>query len=68
MWLWVELSLQTHLHENKHDGRHIYVETLNQDNDNQDKRSYTLRTHMEMNENPTYEHGMDAKGENKDTP
>jgi hypothetical protein len=22
---------------------------------------------MEMNENPTYEHGMDAKTENKDT-
>jgi len=30
------LQKETHLHENKHDGRHKYVETLNQDNDNQD--------------------------------
>jgi hypothetical protein len=39
---------------------------LNQDSDNQDE-NYILRTHMEMNGNPTYEHVMDAKKENKDT-
>jgi len=70
--LWVELSVQilqveTHFYKNEHDGRHIYIETLNQDNDNQDERNYTLRTHMEMNGNPTYEHGIDAKKKNKDT-
>jgi hypothetical protein len=40
---------------------------LNQDSDNQDEMSYTLRTHMERNENPICEHDKDAKGENKDT-
>jgi hypothetical protein len=40
---------------------------LNQDNDNQDEMSYTLRTKMGRNENPICEHDMDAKGENKDT-
>jgi hypothetical protein len=40
---------------------------INQDNDNQDERNYTLRTHIEMNRNPTYEHGMDIKKENRDT-
>jgi hypothetical protein len=39
---------------------------LNQDSDNQDKRNYILRIHMEMNGNLTYEHGMEAKKENKD--
>jgi hypothetical protein len=34
---------------------------------NQDEKNYTLRTHMEMNRNPTYEHGMDPKKENRDT-
>ena len=58
---------ETHFHENEHDGRRIYIETLNQNNDNQDKRNYSLRTHMEMNGNPTYEHGMDVKKESKDT-
>jgi hypothetical protein len=28
---------------------------------------YILRTYMEMNKNPTYEHEMDGKKENKDT-
>ena len=70
--MWVELFVQvlqieTHFHENEHDERHIYVEKLNQDSDNQDERNYTLRTHIEMNKNPTYEHGMDAKKKNKDT-
>jgi hypothetical protein len=70
--MWVELFVQnlqmeTHFHENENDGRRIYVEMLNQDNDNQDERNYTLRTHIEMNRNPTYEHGMDIKKENRDT-
>jgi len=56
-----------HLHENEHNRRHKYVEMLNQDSDNQDEMSYTLRTHMERNENPICEHDKDAKGENKDT-
>jgi len=34
---------------------------LNQDNNNQDEMNYILRAYMEMNENPTYEHDMDAK-------
>jgi hypothetical protein len=39
--MWVELFVQilqaeTHFHENKHDGRCIYIETLNQDNNNQE--------------------------------
>jgi hypothetical protein len=45
----------------------IYVEMLNWDNDNQDERNYILRTHMEMNINPTYEHEMDAKKKNQNT-
>jgi hypothetical protein len=49
------------------DGRHKYDEKLNQDNNNQDEMSYILRTHMEKNGNPIYEHGMDAKRENKGT-
>jgi hypothetical protein len=47
------LQKKTHLHENKHDKRHKYVEMLNQDNDNQDERNYILRTHIEMNKIPT---------------
>jgi hypothetical protein len=61
------LQKETHLHENKHDKRHKYVETLNQDNDNPNEKNYILRTYMEMNENPTYEHDMDGKKRNKDT-
>ena len=61
------LQKKTHLHENKHDGRHIYVEMQNQDNNNQDKRNYNLRTHIEINGNSTYEHDMDTKTKNKDT-
>ena len=52
---------ETHFHENKYDGRHKYVETLNQNNDNEGERNHTLRTHMEMNKNPTYEHDTDIK-------
>jgi hypothetical protein len=40
---------------------------LNQDNDNQDEMSYTLRTHMERNKNLICEHDIDAKRGNKDT-
>jgi len=38
-----------------------------QDNDNQDERSYSLRTHMERNKNPTYEHDMETDMKSKDT-
>jgi hypothetical protein len=38
-----------------------------QDNNNQDESSYSLRTHMERNENPIYEYDMDAEMESKDT-
>jgi ankyrin repeat protein len=61
------LQKETHLHENKRNGRHKYVEMLNQDNDNQNERNYILSKNMEMNGNPTYKHGMDAKKKNKDT-
>jgi len=40
---------------------------LNQDNDNKDEMSYTLRTHMERNENLIYEYDIDAKRGNKNT-
>jgi hypothetical protein len=43
-----------------------YNEMLNQDNDNQDEMSYTLRTHMKRNRNPICDYDMDAKRENKD--
>jgi len=70
-WLEVVLAVQnmqkkTHFHENEHDGRHIY--RRNRDNDNQDARNYNLRTHKEMNENPTYEHDTDAETKKKKTP
>jgi hypothetical protein len=58
---------EKHFHENEHDGRHKYDEKQNEDNDNQDEMSYILRTHMENNENPICELGMDAKRENKGT-
>ena len=56
-----------HLHESEHDERYKYVEMLSQDNDNQEEKSYILRTHVERNENLTYVHDMDAKKKNKDT-
>jgi hypothetical protein len=58
---------KTHLHETRHDRRYKHIEMLNQDSDNQDERSYNLKTHMEMNKNPTYKHDMDAKMKSKDT-
>jgi hypothetical protein len=30
-------------------------------------RNYSLRTHKERNENPTYEHDTDAEMKNRDT-
>jgi len=61
------MQKEAYFYENEHDERHKYIEMLNQDSDKKDKRNYILRTHMEMNENPTYEHDMDAKKGNKDT-
>jgi len=61
------MQKEAHFYENEHDERHKYIEMLNQDSDKKDERNYILRTHMEMNENPTYEHDMDAKKGNKDT-
>jgi hypothetical protein len=61
------LQKETHFHENEHDGRHIYIERRNRDNNNQDARNYNLRTHKEMNKSPTYEHDTNAKTKNKDT-
>ena len=58
---------ERHFHENEHDGRHKYDEILNQDNDNQDEMSYSLKTHKEKSRNLIYEHDMDAKRGNKDT-
>jgi hypothetical protein len=61
------LQKETHLHETGYYQRQKHVEMLNQDNDNQDERSYNLRTHMEMNKNPTYGHDMDVKRKTNDT-
>ena len=38
-----------------------------QDNDNQGEKSYSLRTHIEMNKNLIYYYDMDAETKNKDT-
>ena len=38
---------ERYFHENEHDGRHKYDEILNQDNDNQDGMSYSLKTQGE---------------------
>jgi hypothetical protein len=58
---------ERHFHENEHDERHKYDEILNQDNDNRDGMSYSLKTHKEKTRNLIYEHDMDAKRGNKDT-
>jgi len=58
---------ERHFHENEHDGSHKYNEILNQDNDNQDRMSYSLKTHKEKTGNLIYEHDMDTKMGNKDT-
>jgi hypothetical protein len=68
-WLGVKLAVhnlqkEIHFHENEYDERHIYVERRNRDNNNQDARNYNLRTHKEINENPIYEHDMNAKTKN----
>ena len=62
----VLLPVQT-FYENEHDGRHRHDQTLNQDIDNQDETSYSLKTHKEKTENLIYEHDIDVKMENKDT-
>jgi hypothetical protein len=54
-------------HENEHDERYKYYEILNQDNDNQDGMSYSLKTHKEKTRNLICEHDMDAQRGNKDT-
>jgi len=54
-------------HENEHDRRHKYDEILNEDNDNQDGMSYSLKKHREKTENVICENDMDTKRENKDT-
>jgi hypothetical protein len=54
-------------HKNELDGRHKYDEILNQNNDNQDGMSYSLKTHKEKTRNLICEHDMDAKRGNKDT-
>jgi len=38
-----------------------------QDNNNQDEKSYTLKTHMERNESLIYDYDMDTETENKGT-
>jgi len=58
---------ERHVHENEHDGRHKYNEILNQDNNNQDGMSYSLKTHKEKTGNLIYEHDIDAERGNKDT-
>jgi hypothetical protein len=55
------LQKETHHHENEQDKSHVYIEMLHRDKDNQDERNYILRTPIEMNRNPTYEHDMEAK-------
>ena len=37
-----------------------------QDNDNQDEKSYSLKTHMKRNKNLIYDYDRDAEMENKD--
>jgi hypothetical protein len=61
------LQKETDLHEKRHDWRYKHVEMLNQDSDNQDEKSYNLKTHIDMNKNPTYEHDIDTKMERKYT-
>jgi hypothetical protein len=59
--------METHVHGSGHDEKYKYGEMQCQSIDNQDARNYNQRTHMERNENPIYDHYMDAEKENKDT-
>ena len=59
--------MKKQVHEIRHDKIYKYVETKCQDNDNQDKISYSLKTHMERNKNIIYMHYMDGEKESKDT-
>ena len=58
------LQKERHFHENEHDGRYKYDQTLSQDIDNQDEMSYNLKTQKKTG-NLIYEHDMDAKRGNK---
>jgi hypothetical protein len=58
---------ERYFHENEHDEKHKYDEILNQDNDNQDGMSYSLKTNKEKTENLIYDYDMDTKKGNKDT-
>ena len=58
---------KTHVHGNEHDGKYKYGEMQCQNIDNQDRRNYIQRTHMERNKNPTYDYYMDVEKENRDT-
>ena len=57
---------EKHVHKNGHDERYKYVEMQCQNIDNQDRRNYIQRTHMERNENPIYDYYMDTEKENRD--
>jgi hypothetical protein len=59
--------METHVHGNGHDEKYKYGEMQCQNIDNQDRRNYIQRTHMERNKNPTYDYYMDAEKENRDT-
>ena len=59
--------METHVHGNRHDEKYKYGEMQCQNIDNQDRRNYIQRTHMERNKNPTYDYYMDVEKENRDT-
>jgi hypothetical protein len=54
------------VHKNEHDERYKCAEMRYQDNDNKDEKSYTLKTHMERNENLIYDYDRDAEMEKND--
>jgi hypothetical protein len=58
---------EKHVHENRHDEIYKYVEMLCLDNDNQDEKSYSLKTHMERNKSLIYDYDRNAEMKNKDT-
>jgi len=58
---------EKHVYENGHDGRYKCVEMLCQNNDNQDEKSYSLKTHMERNKSLIYDYDRDAEMKKKDT-
>jgi hypothetical protein len=58
--------METHVHENEHDGRYTYDEIQCQNIDNQGERSCRQKTHMEKNKNPIYDYCREAKKESRD--